>query len=99
MVYAYEIDRGTYAGDNIEVSNAAMLMGSAVISAGDEIQLDNQGSSSQANRATLTIYKIGGNDCAELAAMECSLTSTGTSSRKEGGHLRWVRTDRYHRRR
>lgn len=42
VVYAYEIDRGTYAGDNIEVSNAAMLMGSAVISAGDKIQLDNQ---------------------------------------------------------
>ena len=66
VVYAYEIDRGTYAGDNIEVSNAAMLMGSAVISAGDEIQLDNQGSSSQANRATLTIYKIGDNDYANL---------------------------------
>ena len=66
VVYAYEIDRGTYAGDNIEVSNAAMLMGSAVISAGDEIQLDNQGSSSQANKATLTIYKIGDNDYANL---------------------------------
>ena len=66
VVYAYEIDRGTYAGDNIEVSNAAMLMGSAVISAGDEIQLDNQGSSSEANKATLTIYKIGDNDYANL---------------------------------
>lgn len=66
VVYAYEIDRGTYAGDNIEVNNAAMLMGSAVISAGDEIQLDNQGSSSEANKATLTIYKIGDNDYANL---------------------------------
>lgn len=66
VVYAYEIDRGTYAGDNIEVSNAAMLMGSAVISAGDKIQLDNQGSSSEANKATLTIYKIGDNDYANL---------------------------------
>lgn len=66
VVYAYEIDRGTYAGDNIKVSNAAMLMGSAVISAGDEIQLDNQGSSSEANKATLTIYKIGDNDYANL---------------------------------
>ena len=66
VVYAYEIDRGTYAGDNIKVSNAAMLMGSAVISAGDKIQLDNQGSSSQANKATLTIYKIGDNDYANL---------------------------------
>ena len=64
--YAYELDRGTYAGDNIEVSNAAMLMGSAVISAGDKIQLDNQGSSSEANKATLTIYKIGDNDYANL---------------------------------
>lgn len=66
VVYAYEIDRGTYAGDNIKVSNSAMLMGSAVISAGDEIQLDNQGSSSEANKATLTIYKIGDNDYANL---------------------------------
>ena len=66
VVYAYEIDRGTYAGDNIKLSNAAMLMGSAVISAGDEIQLDNQGSSSEANKATLTIYKIGDNDYANL---------------------------------
>ena len=91
VVYAYEIDRGTYAGDNIEVSNAAMLMGSAVISAGDEIQLDNQGSSSQANKATLTIYKIGGNDVSNL--LQGVLFDLFRYEEQEGGGYKWVRTD------
>ena len=91
VVYAYEIDRGTYAGDNIEVNNAAMLMGSAVISAGDEIQLDNQGSSSQANKATLTIYKIGGNDVSNL--LQGVLFDLFRYEEQEGGGYEWVRTD------
>lgn len=91
VVYAYEIDRGTYAGDNIKVSNAAMLMGSAVISAGDEIQLDNQGSSSQANKATLTIYKIGGNDVSNL--LDGVLFDLFRYEEQEGGGYEWVRTD------
>lgn len=91
VVYAYEIDRGTYAGDNIKVSNAAMLMGSAVISAGDEIQLDNQGSSSQANKATLTIYKIGGNDVSNL--LQGVLFDLFRYEEQEGGGYKWVRTD------
>ena len=91
VVYAYEIDRGTYAGDNIEVSNAAMLMGSAVISAGDEIQLDNQGSSSEANKATLTIYKIGGNDVSNL--LDGVLFDLFRYEEQEGGGYEWVRTD------
>lgn len=91
VVYAYEIDRGTYAGDNIEVNNAAMLMGSAVISAGDEIQLDNQGSSSQANKATLTIYKIGGNDVSNL--LQGVLFDLFRYEEQEGGGYKWVRTD------
>ena len=91
VVYAYEIDRGTYAGDNIKVSNAAMLMGSAVISAGDEIQLDNQGSSSEANKATLTIYKIGGNDVSNL--LQGVLFDLFRYEEQEGGGYEWVRTD------
>ena len=91
VVYAYEIDRGTYAGDNIEVRNAAMLMGSAVISAGDEIQLDNQGSSSEANKATLTIYKIGGNDVSNL--LQGVLFDLFRYEEQEGGGYKWVRTD------
>lgn len=91
VVYAYEIDRGTYAGDNIKVSNAAMLMGSAVISAGDEIQLDNQGSSSEANKATLTIYKIGGNDVSNL--LQGVLFDLFRYEEQEGGGYKWVRTD------
>lgn len=90
VVYAYEIDRGTYAGDNIEVSNAAMLMGSAVISAGDEIQLDNQGSSSEANKATLTIYKIGGNDVSNL--LQGVQFDLHRYELQDNGEYTWVRT-------
>ena len=90
VVYAYEIDRGTYAGDNIKVSNAAMLMGSAVISAGDEIQLDNQGSSSQANKATLTIYKIGGNDVSNL--LQGVQFDLHRYELQDNGEYTWVRT-------
>lgn len=90
VVYAYEIDRGTYAGDNIEVNNAAMLMGSAVISAGDEIQLDNQGSSSQANKATLTIYKIGGNDVSNL--LQGVQFDLHRYELQDNGEYTWVRT-------
>ena len=90
VVYAYEIDRGTYAGDNIEVSNAAMLMGSAVISAGDKIQLDNQGSSSEANKATLTIYKIGGNDVSNL--LQGVQFDLHRYELQDNGEYTWVRT-------
>lgn len=90
VVYAYEIDRGTYAGDNIKVSNAAMLMGSAVISAGDEIQLDNQGSSSEANKATLTIYKIGDNDYANL--LNGVQFDLHRYELQDNGEYTWVRT-------
>lgn len=90
VVYAYEIDRGTYAGDNIKVSNAAMLMGSAVISAGDEIQLDNQGSSSEANKATLTIYKIGGNDVSNL--LQGVQFDLHRYELQDNGEYTWVRT-------
>ncbi len=89
VVYAYEIDPGTSASETIEVSNTVTLMGSAVISAEDDIQIDNQGSSSQANKATLTIYKIGGEDFTnplngvlfELARYE-----------EQGGNYAWVQT-------
>ena len=62
-----------------------MLMGSAVITAGDEIQLDNQGSSSQANKATLTIYKIGGNDVSNL--LDGVLFDLFRYEEQEGGRL------------
>lgn len=91
MVYAYEIDPGTFAGNSLEVSNTAALMGNAAISAGDKIQLDNQGSSSEANKATLTIYKIGGNDVSNL--LDGVLFDLFRYEEQEGGGYEWVRTD------
>ena len=65
VVYAYQINPGNYAGD-IEVSNTASLLGRAVIGAGDEVVIKAQDSSALVNKATLTIYKIGGNDVSNL---------------------------------
>ena len=90
VVYAYEIDPGTSASETIEVSNTVTLMGSAVISAEDDIQIDNQGSSSQANKATLTIYKIGGEDFTNL--LNGVLFELARYEEQGNGNYDWVRT-------
>ena len=90
VVYAYEIDPGTSASETIEVSNTVTLMGSAVISAEDDIQIDNQGSSSQANKATLTIYKIGGEDITNL--LNGVLFELARYEEQGNGNYAWVQT-------
>ena len=90
VVYAYEIDPGTSASETIEVSNTVTLMGSAVISAEDDIHIDNQGSSSQANKATLTIYKIGGEDITNL--LNGVLFELARYEEQGNGNYDWVRT-------
>ena len=90
VVYAYEIDPGTSASETIEVSNTVTLMGSAVISAEDDIHIDNQGSSSQANKATLTIYKIGGEDFTNL--LNGVLFELARYEEQGNGNYDWVRT-------
>ena len=66
VVYAYEINQGTSALEELQVSNTASLLGRAVISAGDQITIRAQESGAQVNRATLSIYKIGGKDISNL---------------------------------
>ena len=65
VVYAYQINPGTYAG-NIEVSNTASLLGRAVIGAGDRVVIEAQDSSALVNKATLTIFKYGGESMGNL---------------------------------
>lgn len=91
VAYAYEIDQGTSALDEIQVNNTASLLGRAVISAGDQIQIEAQESGGQVNRATLTIYKIGGNDVANL--LQDVLFDLFRYEQQEDGNYDWVRTD------
>ena len=65
VVYAYQINPGTYAGD-IVVSNTASLLGRAVIGAGDRVVIEAQDSSALVNKATLTIFKYGGESMRNL---------------------------------
>ena len=57
VVYDYEIDRGSAAGDYV-INNTVTLEGRAYISSGDEITIEHQDSSATANKATLRIYKV-----------------------------------------
>lgn len=91
VVYAYEIDPGTSALDEITVNNTASLLGRAVISAGDQIKIDAQESGGQVNRATLTIYKIGGNNYANR--LQNVLFDLFRYEQQEDGTYDWVRTD------
>lgn len=91
VVYAYEIDPGTSALGEITVNNTASLLGRAVISAGDQIKIDAQQSGGQVNRATLTIYKIGGGNYANR--LQDVLFDLFRYEMQEDGTYRWVRTD------
>lgn len=66
VVYTYEIDLGTSAAQKITVNNTAALLGRAVISAGDQIQIEAQDSGAQVNRATLRIFKHEAGNQAKL---------------------------------
>ena len=70
---------------------SSRALGRAVISAGDQIQIETQESGGQVNRATLTIYKIGGNDIANL--LQDVLFDLFRYEKQEDGGYAWVRTD------
>lgn len=91
VVYAYAVNPGTSALDEIPVNNTAALLGRAVISAGDNVTIKAQESGGQVNRATLTIYKIGGNDVANL--LNDVLFDLFRYEQQEEGSYAWVRTD------
>ena len=57
IVYVYEIDAGTSALEELQVSNTASLLGRAIISAGDNITIQAQQSGGQVNKATLTVWR------------------------------------------
>lgn len=89
VVYAYQIDPGAYAGD-IQVSNTASLLGRAVIGAGDRVVIEAQDSSALVNKATLTIFKYGGDNRANL--LQGVLFDLDRYEQKENGTYGWVRT-------
>lgn len=91
VVYAYEIDQGTSALEELPVSNTAALMGRAVISAGDNIIIQAQDSGAQVNKATLTIYKYGGKDVSNL--LQGVLFDLFRYEKQGDGSYNWVRTD------
>ncbi|MZL69079.1 MULTISPECIES: Cna B-type domain-containing protein [Eubacteriales] len=91
VAYAYEIDQGTSALDEIQVNNTASLLGRAVITAGDQIQIAVQESGGRVNRATLTIYKIGGGNYANR--LQDVLFDLFRYEQQEDGSYAWVRTD------
>lgn len=91
VVYAYAIDTGTSALKEIQVSNTASLLGRAVISAGDAVTIEAQESGAQVNKATLTIYKYGGDNRANL--LNDVLFDLFRYEQQEEGSYAWVRTD------
>ena len=91
IVYVYEIDAGTSALEELQVSNTASLLGRAIISAGDNITIQAQQSGGQVNKATLTIYKIGGNDVTNL--LQGVLFDLFRYEQQEDGTYAWARTD------
>lgn len=91
VVYAYEIDSGTSALDEITVNNTASLLGRAVISAGDEVIISAQDSGGTVNRAKLTIYKYAGNNRANL--LNGVLFDLFRFEKQENGTYKWERTD------
>lgn len=91
VVYAYEIDSGTSALDEITVNNTASLLGRAVISAGDEVIISAQDSGGTVNRATLTIYKYAGDNRANL--LDDVLFDLFRFEEQDDGTYKWERTD------
>ena len=90
VMYTYQINLGTSALEEIPVSNTASLLGRAVIGAGDEVVIQAQDSSAQVNKATLTIYKYGGDNRANL--LQGVLFDLDRYEQKEDGTYGWVRT-------
>ena len=90
VMYTYQINLGTSALEEIPVSNTASLLGRAVIGAGDEVVIQAQDSSAQVNKATLTIYKYGGDNRANL--LQDVLFDLDRYEQKEDGTYGWVRT-------
>ena len=91
VVYAYEINQGTSALEELQVSNTASLLGRAIISAGDQITIQAQESGAQVNKATLSIYKIGGKDISNL--LQGVLFDLFRYEKQDDGTYSWVRTD------
>ena len=90
VVYAYEIDSGTSALDEITVNNTASLLGRAVISAGDEVIISAQDSGGTVNRAKLTIYKYAGDNRANL--LDGVLFELARFEKQENETYEWVQT-------
>lgn len=90
VMYTYQINLGTSALEEIPVSNTASLLGRAVIGAGSEVVIQAQDSSAQVNKATLTIYKYGGDNRANL--LQDVLFDLDRYEQTEDGTYGWVRT-------
>ena len=90
VVYTYEIDLGTSAAQQITVNNTAALLGRAVISAGDQIQIEAQGSGAQVNRATLRIFKHEAGNQAKV--LDDVLFDLSRFEEQEGGTYQWKQT-------
>lgn len=65
VIYEYEVDRGSAAG-SVNIYNQASLNGQTGTSSGSNITIDEEHSQATANKATLTIFKYGGDNQANL---------------------------------
>ena len=65
VVYEYEADRGSAAG-SVNIVNQASLNGQTGTGSGSDITIDEEHSQATANKATLTIFKYGGDNQANL---------------------------------
>lgn len=65
LVYDYNFDRGSAAGD-ISLSNSVELTGSKATKSDNTVDLKNSDSSATATKKQITIYKVDGNDYAKL---------------------------------
>lgn len=88
VVYEYRLDRGSAYGD-INIYNRASLNGQAGGSAGSSITIEEEQSQATVNKATLTIFKYGGNSEADL--LQDVLFELSRYEQIDGGYD-WYRT-------
>ena len=88
VIYEYEVDRGSAAG-SVDVYNQASLNGQTGTSSGSNITIDEEHSQATANKATLTIFKYGGDNQANL--LDGVLFELARFEQADGGYA-WRQT-------
>lgn len=88
VTYEYQVDRGSAAG-SVNIYNQASLNGQSGTTSGSTIIIEDEHSQATANKATLTIFKYGGDNQANL--LDGVLFELARFEQLDGGH-EWKQT-------